>query len=250
MTFALHELCVVALADAFRGDGEILASPIGVLPTIAARLAKLTFAPDLLITDGVASLLASVPALGAERSATVEGFLPYRAVFDVVWSGKRHVVMGASQIDRFGNQNICLIGDRKRPKAQLLGMRGAPGNTIHHTTSYFIPKHDRRVFVERVDVVSGIGYDRARALGTAARFHCIRRVVSNLGVFDFATPDGSMRVLSLHPGVRIEQVQEQTSFPLVATESVAETRVPSAEELRLIRQAIDPAGLGAKELAA
>ena len=248
--YALHELCSVALAETFRGDGEILASPIGVVPTIAARLAKLTFSPDLLLTDGVASLLASVPALGGEQSAIVEGWLPYRAVFDVVWSGKRHVVMGASQIDRFGNQNICFIGERERPKAQLLGMRGAPGNTINHATSYWVPRHDRRAFVERVDVVSGIGHDRARALGVAARFHCIRRVVSNLGVFDFATPDGAMRLVSVHPGVRIEQIREQTSFPLVVPSNVTETRAPTSDELRLIRERIDPENRGARELAA
>jgi len=248
--FALHELCAVALAEAFRGDGEILASPIGVLPTIGARLAKLTFSPDLLLTDGVASLLGSVPALGAEESATIEGFLPYRAVFDVVWSGKRHVLMGASQIDRYGNQNICLIGDRKRPKAQLLGMRGAPGNTINHATSYWVPKHDRRVFVERVDVVSGVGHDRARALGSAARFHCLRRVVSNLGVFDFATPDGAMRLVSAHPGVSIEHVREQTGFALVVPGDVIETRAPTPDELTLIRERIDPDNRGARELSA
>jgi acyl CoA:acetate/3-ketoacid CoA transferase beta subunit len=247
---ALHELCAVALAETFRGDGEILASPIGVLPTIGARLAKLTFAPGLLLTDGVASLLASVPALGAERTASVEGYMPYRTVFDVVWSGKRHVVMGAAQIDRFGNQNICAIGDPKQPRAQLLGMRGAPGNTLNHATSYWIPNHDVRVFVERVDIVSGVGYDRARALGPSARFHDIRRVVSNLGVFDFETPERTMRLVSVHPGVDVQHVLAQTSFALVVPANVPETRTPTPEELRLLREAIDPNRLGAKELAA
>src|SRR5687768_1485110 len=209
--FARHELCAVALAETFRGDGEILASPIGLLPSIATRLAKLTFSPDLLITDGVASLMGEVPSLGSESSAAVEGFMPYRSVFDVVWSGRRHVIMGASQIDRHGNQNIALIGDPRRPKVQLLGMRGAPGNTINHTTSYFVPNHTPRVFVEKVDVVSGIGYDRALALGErASRFHCIRRVVSNLGVFDFETPDRSMRLVSVHPGVETADVVAAT----------------------------------------
>ena len=250
MSALAHELCAVAIAEVFRGDGEILASPIGVLPSIGARLAKLTFAPDLVLTDGIASLVGSVPALGAEARAVVEGWLPYRSVFDVVWSGKRHVVMGASQIDRFGNQNICLIGDRRHPKAQLLGMRGAPGNTLNHVTSYFVPNHNPRVFVERVDVVSGVGYDRARALGKSARFHEIRRVVSNLGVFDFETPDRSMRVRSLHPGVRLDELKAQTGFELVIPSELPETRAPSSEELGLIRELIDPTGLGAKELAA
>ena len=66
-------------------------------------------------------------------------------------------MMGASQLDRYGNQNISCIGDWARPKSQLLGVRGAPGNTINHPTSYWVPRHSPRVFVERVDMVSGIG---------------------------------------------------------------------------------------------
>src|SRR5215216_5822025 len=94
------EICAVALAEAFRGDGEILASPIGNLPAIAARLARATFAPDLLMSDGVSSLIVGTPAVGGGGPApVVEGYVPYRTIFDIVWSGRRHVVMGASQID-------------------------------------------------------------------------------------------------------------------------------------------------------
>ena len=94
--------------------------------------------------------------------------MPFCTVFDLLWSGRRHVVMGASQIDRFGNQNFACIGSYAKPKAQLLGMRGAPGNTISHPTSYWVPNHGTRTFVEQVDVVSGVGYDRAAALGDPA----------------------------------------------------------------------------------
>ena len=247
-----HEICAIALAEAFRGDGEILASPIGILPSIAARLARATFAPDLLMSDGVASLVAGIPPVGAvDERPTVEGWIPYRTVFDVVWSGRRHVIMGASQIDRHGNQNIACIGDPKRPKAQLLGMRGAPGNTINHTTSYWIPAHSRRAFVARVDVVSGVGYDRAAALGPrASRFHEIRRVVSNLGVFDFATGDHRMRLVSVHPGSSVEEIERNTAFALEIPANVPETRAPSDAELRLLREVIDPGGAGNAEVRA
>ncbi len=245
------ETCAVAIAEIFRGDGEILANPIGNLPTLGARLAKLTFEPDLLITDGVASLLANVPPVGGGQGAqpVVEGWLPYRRIFDLLWSGRRHVVMGATQIDRFGNQNIACIGPFEKPRAQLLGMRGAPGNTLNHPTSYWVPNHGKRVFVEAVDVVSGVGYDRAAALGeTASRFHEIRRVVSNLGVFDFETPDHSMRLASLHSGVSVEEVVENTGFELVIPEVVPETRAPSDEDLRIIREVLDPEGIAAREV--
>jgi acyl CoA:acetate/3-ketoacid CoA transferase beta subunit len=244
------EVCAAAVADLFRGDGEILASSFGTVPAIGARLAKLTHAPDLLMTDGVACLLADPPPLSgpAADPPAVEGWLPFRRVFDLLWSGRRHVVMVASQIDRFGNHNFACIGEHAKPEAQLLGMRGAPGNTIHHPTSYWVPAHGPRVFVERVDVVSGVGYDRAAALGAGGRFHEIRGVVSNLGVFDFATPDRSMRLASIHPGVELEQVREATGFPLVVEGEVPETRSPTDAELRLIREVIDPEGLREKEV--
>jgi acyl CoA:acetate/3-ketoacid CoA transferase beta subunit len=247
--YSLDELCAVACAEAWRGDGEILASPIGVIPTLGARLAKATFAPDLLLTDGIASLVANTLPLVGSSPKVVEGYIPYRAVFDIVWSGRRHVMMGASQIDRFGNQNIAFIGDPRRPKAQLLGMRGAPGNTINHPTSYFIASHSPRSFVAKVDAVSGVGYDRAALLGPrTARHHQIRRVISNKGVFDFETRDHSMRVRSVHPGVDVKDVIAATGFALVIAEKVEQTREPTGEELCLLRDVIDPTGLGKREL--
>ena len=235
------EVCVVACAEAWRGDGEILASPMGLVPTIGCRLAKLTFAPDLLISDGEAYLLGEVPLAGPEATVPViEGWLPYRAVFDVVASGRRHVMMGASQLDRFGNSNISCIGDWAKPKAQLLGVRGGPGNTVNHATSYWVPRHSRRVFVPAVDMVSGVGASRARAAGAAAsRFHDLRVVVTDKAVFDTAGPDGTLRLRSVHPGVTVEEVQEATGFD-IDTAGVGVTRLPTAEELTLIRTALDP----------
>lgn len=241
----LDEVCVVALADAFRGDGEILCHPVGVVPICGGRLARATTEPDLMMTDTVAGLVANtVPVGGKDPNRIIEAYVPYRSMFDVVWSGRRHVVMGATQIDRFGNQNIAAIGDWRQPKVQLLGLRGAPGNAINHTVSYWIPSHSRRVFVDKVDVVCAPGYDRVRALSAVSRrFFEIRRVVSDLGVFDFATDDNRMRVVSRHPGVSIEQIVDATSFELVIDSEVQETRRPRIDELRILRDVIDPNGI-------
>ncbi|QDQ14673.1 CoA-transferase subunit beta [Streptomyces spectabilis] len=242
------EYCVIACAEAWRGDGEVLASPMGTVPTLGARLAKLTFAPELLLTDGEALLMGDVPALG-ERSSVTEGWLPYRRHLTMVMGGRRHVMMGASQIDRFGNQNISCVGDWHRPARQLLGVRGAPANTLNNPVSYWVPRHAKRVFVERVDMVCGVGHDRAAAAGpSATRYHDLRRVVSNLGVFDFATPDRSMRVVSAHPGVSAAQIHEATSFALPVPAALAPTREPTAAELRLIRDVLDPTGLREREV--
>ncbi len=243
------EYCVVACAEAWRGAGEVLASPMGTVPTIGARLAKLTYSPELLLTDGEALLIGDVPAVGA-KAEVVEGWLPYRQHLALVATGRRHVMMGASQLDRYGNQNISCIGDWARPERQLLGVRGAPVNTLNNPTSYWVPRHSARVFVERVDMVCGVGYDRAAAAGPAAtRYHRIAEVISDLGVFDFETPDRTMRLRSLHPGVTVGQVRQATGFALTVPDEVPYTREPSAEELRLIREVIDPRRLRDREVA-
>jgi acyl CoA:acetate/3-ketoacid CoA transferase beta subunit len=159
-------------------------------------------------------------------------------------------MMGASQLDQFGNQNISCIGDWARPKAQLLGVRGAPGNTVNHPVSYWLPRHTRRVLVDQVDMVSGVGYDRAAGLGVrAARFHELRRVVTNLAVLDFGGPDHSMRLRSVHPGVTVSDVAEATCFLLAAPYQVPQTRLPTAVELALIREHLDPQSGRDQELA-
>ncbi len=244
------EICATAIADNFRGDGEILVSCFGSVPSVGARLAKLTTEPDLLMTDGIASLVDGVQPISGKRSAPVpEAWMPFRTVFDLLWGGRRHVVMMASQVDRYGNQNFSAVGPHAKPAAQLIGMRGAPGNTISHATSYWVPNHSKQSFVAKVDVVCGVGYDRAAKLSPQQRrFHEVRRVISNLGVFDFATPDRRMRLASLHPGVSVEEVVKNTAFELMLPAEIATTRLPSAAELALMREQIDPEGLANKEV--
>jgi acyl CoA:acetate/3-ketoacid CoA transferase beta subunit len=245
----LDEVCVTALAEAFRGDGEILCNPIGVVPVCGGRLARASFEPDLMMTDTVSVLVANtIPVGEANPEKVIEGYIPFRSIFDVVWSGRRHVVMGASQIDRYGNQNFAAIGDPRKPKAQLLGMRGAPGNAINHAVTYWIPNHSKQVFVDKVDVVSAPGYDRIRELPAAStKYFEIRRVVTNLGVFDFRTDDNRMRLVSRHPGVTTDQIVDATTFELVIEGDVPESRLPTSEELRLIREVIDPKGVRKSE---
>ncbi|MFB6988224.1 CoA-transferase subunit beta [Streptomyces sp. NPDC056304] len=244
------DYCVVACAEAWRNAGEVLASPMGTVPAIGARLARLTFSPDLLLTDGEALLMGDVPAVGV-APGIVEGWLPFRQHLALTATGRRHVMMGASQLDRYGNQNISCIGDWARPVRQLLGVRGAPGNTLNNRTSYWVPRHSARVFVERVDMVSGVGYDRAAAAGpSATRYHRIPDIISNLGVFDFETPDRTMRLRSLHPGVTVEQVCRATGFALTIPDEVPLTREPTEAELRLIREVIDPKGQREREVPA
>jgi len=242
------EVCAAAIADAFSEDGEIFASPMGMLPMLGVRLAKLTSNPDLVISDGESLFLGGTPPLFA-KADVVEGWIPFRRVFDVVAYGKRHVMMGATQVDKQGNQNISAIGDFAQPKRQLLGSRGAPGNTVNNRTSYWVPKHNTRVFVENVDIVSGVGPARAKAAGPgASKYNDIHRIVSNLGVFDVKGADDTVRLLSVHPGVSVEEVVENTGFALEIPAEVATTREPTETELMIIRNVLDPKNLRDREV--
>ena len=234
------DICVVAVAECFRGDGEIVANPIGTIPRIGGLLARRSFEPDLVMTDGEAML--------TNDAGAIEAWNPYRSMFDIVWSGRRHVMMGGSQLNPYGNHNFAAIGDMKQPKSQLLGFRGAPGNTVNNVTSYWVPNHSSRVFVETVDVVTGVGYDRAAAAGAAAtRYHGLRHVVTNLCVLDFETADHRMRLRSVHPGVSVEDVVAATGFPLVIPDDVPTSREPTPAELVMIGD-LDPRGDRLKEV--
>jgi len=215
------DFCTIACARMFARDGEVLISPMAAIPRLAARVAKACMQPSLVLSE--------------------EASLPYRRVFDVVWMGRRHVMMGASQVDRFGNQNISCIGPHGQPKVQLLGVRGAPGNTINHATSYWVPRHSSRVFVPAVSMVSGIGTDRAATLGKSGRFVDLRGVVSNLGAFDFAGEGGVMRAVSLHPGVTAEEVRDNTGFDVEIAADVPTTEPPTDLQLTWIAH-FDAAG--------
>ena len=119
------EVCAAAIADAFRDDGELFASPMGLLPMLGVRLAKLTSNPDLVISDGESLFLAGAPPLFA-KADVVEGWIPFRRVFDVVAWGKRHVMMGATQVDRHGNLWVSFAV----PYAYVYGNDGERRRTV------------------------------------------------------------------------------------------------------------------------
>jgi glutaconate CoA-transferase subunit B len=244
--YSLAELTIAAAAEAWRHDGEVLATGIGVIPRLAAGLAKLTFNPALMMTDGENTLVAEPVPLGDRNGYVVqaEGWMPYERTFSLLWGGRRHAMVGPVQIDRFGQTNISVIGVHGKPKAALLGSRGFPGNTIHHPNSMFVPTHNTRSFVAgEVDFVAGAGYNPARWPG--GRFPPgldLRLVVTDLAVLDFGGDDHRMRVVSLHPGISFEQVQAATGFELAQAVDVGVTPAPTPEQLTLIRERLDPQG--------
>ena len=247
--YTLAELSITAAAEAWRGDGEVLATGIGLVPRLAAGLAKLTFNPALLMTDAESYLLAEPIAVGPRNGAepVIEGWMPYSRTFDLLWGGKRHAMVGPVQVDRYGQANISVIGEYQRPKTALVGVRGYPGNSINHPNSFFVTSHSKRAFVAgEVDMVGSVGYNPDRwPGGVKPEWLDIRLIVTDLAVLDFGGPGYQMRTRSLHPGVTFEQVQDKTGFVLYRPAQIPMTPAPGAEALKLIRERLDPHNLRA-----
>ena len=241
--FTLAELMIVAASEAWRGNGELIASGLGVIPRLGASLAKLSHSPELLMTDSEAYLVEDPIPLGPRGDFVPQysGSLNFERVFECVWGGRRHAMIGPTQIDRWGQSNLSCVGDYHKPKAAMLGVRGLPGNSINHINSFFVPNHNTRVFVSgEVDMVSGVGSKAERwPQGVRRDLMALRLIVTDLCVMDFDGPDRAVQVRRLHPGVSFEQVQANTGFPVLKSPSLKETEHPTPEQLALIRR-LDP----------
>jgi glutaconate CoA-transferase, subunit B len=240
----LAELCIFACAETFRTDREMIATGIGPVPRIGAGLAKLTHSPGLMMTDGEAYLVEEPVPLGPRGDYVPKfaGHLPFSRFFDsAVWTGRRHAMVTPTQIDRFGQTNLSQLGGTHRqPKTQMLGVRGFPGNSIYHANSMFIPAHGLRVFVAgEVDMVSSAGYNPAKRIaGGNYTGIDLRRIVTNLCVMDFGGKDHAPRVISLHPGVTLGEVQAATGFAVEA-DAPPETLFPGPGDMAIIAR-LDP----------
>ena len=253
MSYTLAELMICAASEAFSDKGEVLATGIGLLPRLAASLSMKSSNTDLMMTDSEAWLLSEPNAVsgrkpGQEQKA--ETWMGFSRIFDNVWSGKRHAMVGPTQIDKFGQANIsCIGGTYDQPKVQMLGVRGFPGNSISHGNSFFIPSHNKRVFVEgECDMVASIGYNPERLpKGYVMDDIEIGLIITDLCVMDFGGPDHQVRLVSLHPGITAEQVVESTGFEINVPDNIPTTAAPTAEQLAIISE-LDPRDFRSKQL--
>ena len=251
--YSLAELMITAASEAFRDDGEVLATGIGLLPRLAASLSMKTSNPDLMMTDSESWILSEPnPVSGRKPGAkqAQETWMGFSRIFDNVWSGRRHALVGPSQIDRFGQTNISALGGTyEQPKVQMLGARGFPGNSISHANSFFVPAHGKRVFIDgECDVVCSMGYNPDRLpRGYSLDDLDIRLVITDLCVMDWQGPNHQLRLRSLHPGISAEQVVENTGFEICVPDDVATTVAPTEEQLEIIRQ-LDPLDFRAKQI--
>lgn len=251
----LVDRIICAAAQVWKDDGEVLATGIGIVPRLAASLCMRSINTDLMMTDSEAWIVQEPVPIGPRGGYQIkrESHMGFARIFDNVWGGKRHAMVGPTQIDRFGQGNISMVGgDYAKPKSMMLGVRGFPGNSINHANSFFVPQHSTKVFVSgEVDMVASVGYNPTRlekgwSLEEVAD---IRFIFTNLCVMDFGGPDHQVRLVSLHPGVTVEQVQAATGFPIHVPAQVPTTADPTPEQLALLAQ-LDPHNLRASVLGA
>ena len=251
----LVDRIICAAAQVWKDDGEVLATGIGIVPRLAASLCMRSINTDLMMTDSEAWIVQEPVPIGPRGGYQIkrESHMGFARIFDNVWGGKRHAMVGPTQIDRFGQGNISMVGgDYAKPKSMMLGVRGFPGNSINHANSFFVPNHSPKVFVAgEVDMVASVGYNPARlAKGWSLdEVADIRFIFTNLCVLDFGGPDHQARLVSLHPGVTAAQVQEATGFPLHIPAQVPTTADPTPAQLALLAE-LDPHNLRASVLGA
>jgi glutaconate CoA-transferase subunit B len=146
-------------------------------------------------------------------------------------------------VDACGNfNNIAFGDDYNRPMMRLPGTGGIPDVTTYFENVYlYVPRHSKVTFVEQVDFVSGLGHVPDRKRGWGPRY-CI----TDLGQFDYA--NGRMRLTTFHPGVTLQRIQAKTGFELEIAPDVRESEPPTGEEIRLLREVIDPLGVRKLEM--
>jgi glutaconate CoA-transferase subunit B len=251
--YSVDELMIAALAARFEDGDQVVNGMASFIPVCAYMLARRQHAPNLVWLAGAIGLdprPARVPASTLESDLWRDAAMYMEQVEDF-WSYAlngayltKFMVRGA-QLDRFGNANSSVIGtDYHRPKVRLPGTAGMGDmGSIGKRLFYWSSTHTPRTFVEKVDFVScagwlgGGGERQAAGLGGGPEL-----VISNLALMDFEPQSKAMRIRSVHPGVTVEQVQEATGFELLMADDLHETPPPTAEQVRLIREEIDPDG--------
>lgn len=244
------EIMVFSIARQIT-DGEIVAQGLATpLVTAGYLLARCTHAPNLYFTSAIgqgicrrpaAFSLTRVESLWLDQSLVNVGFA--RAAADMLPRLRPKEFFRPAQVDPFGNFNNIAFGrSYERPRLRLPGTGGIPDVTTYISDiCLYVPRHSRLTFVPQLDFVSGMGHNPERRQGLGPR--CL---ISDLGVFDFGggtAEQPRMRLVSLHPGVNLDHVQRHTGFPIETVSPLQETPLPGAEELRLLREEIDPMGI-------
>ncbi|HEV8421661.1 MAG TPA: CoA-transferase [Actinomycetota bacterium] len=239
------EMMIVASSRQLAGERVCF---VGVgPPNIACNLARRTVAPDLELVyeSGVFGAVPARLPLSIGDPTLVTGAALVTNQFELfayyLQAGLIDVgFLGASQIDRLGNINTTVIGEYDSPKVRLPGSGGACEIAINAKKVFVIMPQSKRSFVERIDFITSPGHlggPRPPGWGGGPSV-----VVTNLAVYTFAEGTGEMEVASLHPGVTLDEVRNNAQWDVRAAGDLTDTPAPTEDELRLIREELDPDG--------
>lgn len=241
------------IVSAARSLAAVQTVFVGVgMPNVACNLARMTVAPDveLIYESGVYGARPARLPLSIGDPTLISNSLAVVGMADLfgLYLQGGHVdvaFLGGAQVDRFGNLNTTVIGDYKQPKVRLPGSGGAAEIATSANRVFIMMRLSKRTFVERLDFVTSSGHltggnARARA---GLRGVGPQLVVTDLGLFDFSNPDHEMQLTSLHVGARLDEVRAAVGWQLKEASSVHQTPPPTEDELRLLREELDPTGL-------
>ncbi|MDY6910814.1 MAG: CoA-transferase [Chloroflexota bacterium] len=251
--YTIEEQLVCALAREFGPDDNITVSGVLNWTFVAEVLAQRLYAPQISCHQDHFRLSGSGCLVRDHRFPWMVGLPPEdfvsaplssEDIFAMVTGGRWNIVMQPVQVDKHGNCNLALIGDPQKPKKTFVGSRGLPDNSTNAKRCYFsVPDHTNRVFVEKVDFRSSAGYGPERLAGDIP-YGAVHKIFTNLCVFDIDPKVKQLRLASVNKGITVEQVLDNTGFkPIMPTGGVPETCIPTEEELRMIREIVDSAGI-------
>ncbi|MEO7038595.1 MAG: CoA-transferase [Gemmatimonadaceae bacterium] len=250
MMYTAEEMMTVIASRELR-DGEVVFVGIG-LPNLACNLARATHAPNLVLiyeSGAVGALPARLPVSIGDPSLVTGSLMTtgMADIFQFFLQGGRIEVgfLGGAQIDKYGNINTTVVGSYANPKVRLPGSGGAAEIATHAKRTLIISRLSTRAFPEAVDFITSPGN---RSKGKSRKEWGMPgagpvKVITDRGILVASEDDGEMELAALYPGITTEDVTSRVGWTLRVRDSLEDVAPPSAEELRLLREVLDPAKL-------
>jgi glutaconate CoA-transferase subunit B len=241
---------MICAAARFLEDGKTVAVGTGA-PCAATMVAQKTHAPSLVVAfeaGGIAPLMPQMPISVGDSRTFFRGIMA-AGMSEMMCSCSRgfidYAFLGGAQVDKHGNLNSTVIGEYRRPKVRFPGSGGANDFASFCWRTIVITVQNTSRFVEKLDFLTTPGYldgpggrERAGLPPDSGPY----KIITDLAVLGFDAATCAMRLESVHPGVSIDDVRRCTGFELVVPGVVSETRPPSYEQLRVLREEVDPLG--------
>jgi len=217
----LEEQLVCQIAREFGPEDMIVTGGMLNYMFPAISLAQRLYAPNMAFWMDAASSKGHYALLSGARfpfivgsppEEFVDALFPSEEIFRLINAGKFNNFMQPVQVDRFGNTNLSLVGDKHKPTRIFVGSRGLPDNTTNGARTYFtVPDHTSRIFVEKIDFISGVGYGPERQQGIV-KYGALKKIFTNLCILDIDEETKQLRLKSVHKGITVEKVKENTGF--------------------------------------